>query len=122
MGEAQDRLLTVALTHEAPDLDSSDVAFIVELSNVLDIVALAGCSLAEDPAHSKGLWGVKGMGLPEAICEMARAIIRESGLGKSHAIAAAVQRAKKLAAGGNQKYVKAVAQWESSKSRAKADK
>lgn len=65
-------------------------------------------------------------GLPEAICEMARALIRERGFSRQHAIAAAVNRAKRLIADPDSKpdtrakYAKAIAEWESKKAKTHA--
>ncbi len=71
------------------------------------VVALA-CSLDEKPGSN---WVQEEGGLPEFICEMARAIKRE-GKSTSSAIAIAVGRVKQLAAKGNAKAAKAAAQWE----------
>jgi hypothetical protein len=78
------------------------------------IVALA-CSLDEEPGSN---WVQKAGGLPEFICEMARAIKRD-GKSTSSAIAIAVSRVKQLAAKGNAKAAKAAAQWERLRARSK---
>lgn len=84
-------------------------------------VKLAGCSLAETPG--KDNWVDKAGGLPEYICEIARSI-KKSGKTTSQAIAIAVSRVKKWAAGGDgvdpdtvAKASKAVAQWEKLKAK-----
>ncbi len=65
-------------------------------------------------------------GLPEAICEMARALIRERGFNRQHAIATAVNQARKLVADPDSKpdtrakYAKAIAEWESKKAKTHA--
>ncbi len=87
------------------------------------IVAFAGCSLDEKPGSN---WVQKEGGLPEYICQVDRAIKR-SGKSTSQAIAIAVSRIKKWAAGvgvdkdTQAKAAKALAQWEKKKASAKAD-
>lgn len=84
------------------------------------IAALAGCSLNEKPGKN---WVEKTPGgLPTYICEIARAVKR-SGKSTSQAIAIAVSRVKKWAAGGDDvdadtraKAAKALAAWEKLKS------
>lgn len=86
------------------------------------IVEFAGCSLDEKPGKN---W-VEGVGgLPEYICRIARAVKR-TGKTTSQAIAIAVARVKKWAAGADNvnadtraKAAKAVAEWESKKARSK---
>ncbi len=80
------------------------------------IIQLAGCSLDSSPGKN---WVESEGGLPQPICEMAKEIMK-TGKTKSQAIAIAVSRAKVLAAKGNAKYVRAVAQWEKMRSSAKA--
>lgn len=80
------------------------------------IISLAGCSLNEKPGKN---WVEDEGGLPEPICEMARAIKRD-GKTTSQAIAIAVSRAKKLAAEGKAKYVRAITQWEKMRSSARS--
>lgn len=89
----------------------------------LDLVVMfAGCSLDEKPGSN---WVQDEGGLPTYICEVARAIKR-SGKSTSQAIAIAVSRIKKWAATGEAdvkaKAVKALAQWEKLRSKAKAHK
>lgn len=78
------------------------------------IVAFAGCSLDEKPGKN---WVEGAGGLPEYICQIARAIKR-SGKSTSQAIAIAVSRVKKWATGAGvdadtqAKATKALAQWE----------
>lgn len=87
------------------------------------IVGFAGCSLDESPGKN---W-VEGVGgLPEYICQVARAVKR-SGKSTSQAVAIAVSRVKKWASGGDDvdadtraKAAKALAQWEAKKARSKA--
>ncbi len=87
------------------------------------IAALAGCSLDESPGSN---WVQETGGLPPYICRIARAVKR-SGKTTSQAIAIAVSRVKKWAAGGDDvdadtraKAAKALAQWEAKKAKAKA--
>jgi hypothetical protein len=87
------------------------------------IVELAGCSLDESPGKN---WVQNAGGLPNYICEIARAIKR-TGKSTSQAIAIAVSRVKKWAAGGDDvdadtraKAAKALAAWEALKSKNKA--
>ncbi len=88
------------------------------------IVELAGgCSLDESPGSN---WVQRSGGLPRYICEIARAIKR-SGKSTSQAIAIAVSRVKKWAAGADDvdadtraKAAKALAEWEKLKGKNKA--
>ncbi len=87
------------------------------------VVALAGCSLDESPGKN---WVESSGGLPEYICRIARAIKR-SGKSTSQAIAIAVSRVKKWAAGADDvdadtraKAAAAVAQWEKLKAKNRA--
>jgi len=86
------------------------------------IVAFAGCSLDEKPGSN---WVQDVGGLPEYICEIARAIKR-SGKSTSQAVAIAVSRVKVWATGKGvdkdtqAKAAKAVAQWEAKKKKSKA--
>lgn len=82
-----------------------------------------GCSLDSSPRKN---WVEENGGLPSYICRIAKAIMR-SGKSKSQAIAIAVNRVKKWAAGGSDvdadtraKAVKAVAQWNKLKAKNKA--
>ncbi len=63
----------------------------------------------------KSNWVEEAGGLPKPIEEMALALIRTEGFTRERAIATAVNRSKVLAAKGNPKYIKAVAQWEKMK-------
>jgi hypothetical protein len=65
-------------------------------------------------------WVEKVGGLPNYIKRIAKHIHSDSGLTISHAIAAAVERVKKLAAKGNPQAIAALAQWESKKARSHA--
>lgn len=58
--------------------------------------------------------------LPSYIDRIAKHIHSDSGLSRSHAIAAAVNRVKELAAKGNAQAIRAVAQWERKKASARA--
>jgi len=85
----------------------------------------AGCSLNTSPGKN---WVEKEGGLPNYICRIARAVMK-SGKSRSSAIAIAVSRAKKWAAGGDKvnadtraKAAKAVAEWEALKAKAKGGK
>lgn len=86
------------------------------------IVELAGCSLDEKPGSN---WVQGAGGLPQYICEIARAIHR-GGKTVSQAIAIAVSRVKKWATGvgvdtdTQTKAAKAVAEWEALKAKSKA--
>lgn len=86
------------------------------------IAALAGCSLDEKPGSN---WVQDAGGLPEYICEIARAIKR-TGKTTSQAISIAVSRVKKWAAGvgvdkkTQAKAAAAVAEWEKLKGKSKA--
>ncbi len=86
------------------------------------LVELAGCSLDEKPGSN---WVQGAGGLPEYICEIARAIHR-GGKSVSQSIAIAVSRVKKWAAGvgvnadTQAKAAKALAQWEALKAKSKA--
>jgi hypothetical protein len=87
------------------------------------IAAFAGCSLDSSPGSN---WVQETGGLPEYICQIARAIKR-TGKTTSQAIAIAVSRCKKWAAGADNvdadtraKAAKAIAQWEAKKAKARA--
>lgn len=87
------------------------------------IVEFAGCSLDEKPGSN---WVQGAGGLPDYICRIARAIKR-SGKSTSQAIAIAVSRVKKWAAGGDNvdadtraKAAKALAEWERLKAKSKS--
>lgn len=93
------------------------------------IVFLAGgmgaCSLNTSPGKN---WVEKSGGLPNYICHIARAVMK-SGKSRSAAIAIAVSRVKKWAAGGDKvnadtraKAAKAVAEWEKLKASSKSGK
>lgn len=89
------------------------------------IAAFAGCSLDEKPGSN---WVQDAGGLPEYICEIARAI-KKTGKTTSQAISIAVSRVKKWASGAGvdkttqAKAAKALAEWEKlkAKSHAKTD-
>lgn len=84
--------------------------------------------LARKPEHSSKIhpdlerkpggpdnWVEKVGGLPNYIKRIAKHIHSDSGLSISHAIAAAVERVKVLAAKGNAQAIAALAQWEAKK-------
>jgi hypothetical protein len=112
MGDATNKL--VGLSTRADEdllyLSGSDMGLIIDI-----------CSLDEHPGKSN--WVEKGGGLPQYICEIARAIKR-SGKTTSQAIAIAVGRVKKWAATGEgdtkAKAAAAVAEWEKLKGKAHA--
>jgi hypothetical protein len=86
-------------------------------------VSLAGCTLERVPGKQN--WVDEVGGLPEYICEIARAIHRK-GRPVSYAIAIAVETVKKWSAGlgdvnadTRAKAAKAVAEWEAKKAAAK---
>ncbi len=89
------------------------------------VLVLVGCSLDRSPGKN---WVERSGGLPEYICEIARAIHR-GGRPISQAISIAVSRVKKWAAGLDDvdadtraKAAKAVAQWEALKVKNKVKK
>lgn len=65
-------------------------------------------------------WVEKHGGLPKPIADMAGDLISERGMSTSHAIATAVNQAKKLCAKGNGKYCRAVEAWERLKAKSRA--
>lgn len=88
-----------------------------------DLIMAAGCSLDRSP---KSNWVEEAGGLPEYICRIARAVKR-TGKTTSQAVAIAVSRVKKWAAGADDvnadtraKAAKALAQWEALKVKSKA--
>ena len=87
----------------------------------LDLIAAFACTLNEKPGKN---WVEAEGGLPDYICRIARAIKR-SGRTTSQAVAIAVSRVKKWAAGGGDvdadtraKAARALAQWERLKAKA----
>jgi hypothetical protein len=87
------------------------------------IVEFAGCSLDEKPGSN---WVQDNGGLPEYICRIAKAV-KKTGKTTSQAIAIAVSRVKKWAAGADgvdndtkAKAAKALAEWEKLKGKSKA--
>lgn len=89
------------------------------------LLLAGGCSLDSSPKKN---WVERSGGLPNYICRIARAIMR-GGKTKSQAIAIAVSRVKKWAAGADDvdadtraKAAKALAQWEALKVKNKAKK
>lgn len=109
MGEKIDRL--VALSAGA---DPDDADLIVDLAGRLDW-------------SPKKNWVENEGGLPKYIEDIALALIRDHGMPRERAIATAVNRVKKWAAGGDDvkadtraKAAAAVAKWEAMKAKAKA--
>lgn len=98
----------------------------------MDIEVLEVYDLARKPEHKSSThpdlpnkpggpdnWVEKVGGLPSFIKRIAKHIFYDSpGMTVQHAIAAAVQRVKQLAAKGNPKAIKALAEWTSKKARA----
>lgn len=66
-------------------------------------------------------WVDEQGGLPSYMDRIAKHIHYDSGLTRSHAIAAAVERVKVLAAKGNAQAIKALAQWNAKRAKAKSD-
>lgn len=92
---------------------------------IVMLSASAGCSLDASPGKN---WVERSGGLPNYICKVAKGVMK-SGKSKSQAIAIAVSRIKKWAAGGDDveadtqaKATKALAQWEALKVKNKAKK
>lgn len=105
--------------HTHLTLTQDDNALILLLSST------SGCSLDSSPKKN---WVERGGGLPNYICKIAKGIMR-SGKPKGQAIAIAVSRVKKWAAGGDDveadtqaKATKALAEWTALKARNKAKK
>ena len=65
-------------------------------------------------------WVDAAGGLPDYMERIAKHIHYDSGLSISHAIAAAVERVKKLAAKGNPQAIRALAQWMAKRGKAKS--
>lgn len=86
------------------------------------IVAFAGCSLDESPGSN---WVQNAGGLPEYICEIARAI-KKTGKTTSSAISIAVSRCRVWATGKGVdkdtqgKAAKAIAEWDAKRAKSKA--
>lgn len=87
--------------------------------------------LAKKPGHSSRIhpgldrspkenWVDKVGGLPSYIERIAKHIHSDSGLSISHAIAAAVERVKVLAAKGNAQAIRALAEWNAKRAKSKA--
>lgn len=106
MGEAVDRLVGLTRSEEFPNLDADD----------FDFIALSG-KLDWSPKKN---WIENVGGLPKPLEDMAVHIMENSGLSRDHAIPAAVERMKVLAAKGNPRWVKVLAQWEEMKAESKA--
>ena len=118
MGRAVDNLSTKLANAEVIRLSADDRALIVEL-------AKKG-SLDWSPTEN---WVDKSGGLPKFIEEIALALIRDHGMDRSRAIATAISRVKRWAAGGDgvkpdtvAKAQKAVSEWTKLKARNAARK
>jgi hypothetical protein len=95
-----------------------------ELDEV-DLIAMAGCTLATKPGESN--WVEQEGGLPEYICEIARSIHTKRGKSISNSIQIAVGMVKRWAKGVGDvnadtraKAAAAVASWEKKKASARA--
>jgi hypothetical protein len=99
-----------AAKHSAQRRGLHDEQYVVRLLDAADV--------PNDPGKTN--WVEKAGNLPRPIADMAGDLITERGFDTSRAIATAVSQSKKLAAKGNAKYVKAVAQWERMKASAHA--
>jgi hypothetical protein len=113
MGDALDRL--IALTSQEQQDEYDDY-----------VLALSVGKLDRSP---KSNWVEDAGGLPAYIEEIADSLHRKRGMDISRAIATAVSRCKKWAAGGENvnpdtraKAAKAIAQWEALKAKARAKK
>ena len=116
MGRAVDNLSTKLANAEVIRLSADDRALIVELGKK--------GSLDWSPKEN---WVDQEGGLPAYIEEIALALIRDHGMPRSRAIATAISRCKRWAAGGDDvkadtraKAAKAIAQWTKMKAAAKA--
>lgn len=92
---------------------------------IVFLAGAGGCSLDSSP---KTNWVERSGGLPNYICKIAKAVMG-TGKSKSAAIAIAISRCKKWAAGGDDvdadtraKAAKAIAEWEALKGKNKAKK
>lgn len=110
------------MTDETITLTSEDMGLIWELA------ATGPCSLESKPGDDDNWIERAGGSLPNYICNIAKALIRD-GRTKSAAIAIAISRVKKWARGGDDvkadtraKAAKALAQWEALKAKNKAKK
>ena len=79
------------------------------------------------PLGKKNLFNTSGLSLPPFIRSIAHALIRDHGMQKGRAIATAISQCKRWSAGGENvdpktraKAAAALAQWESSKLKARA--
>ncbi len=86
------------------------------------LVRLAGCSLAKTTKKDNWVENSKDGKLPEYICKIAKSLHEKRGMDISHAIATAVSKCKKWAAGGDgvhpdtaAKASAAIAKWEKMK-------
>lgn len=101
MGEKVERLVALSRSEEFPQLDADDWS----------LIALAG-KLDWSPKKN---WVEKAGGLPKDLESMAIHMMQESGLTREHAIPASIERMKVLAAKGDPRWVKVLAQWEKMK-------
>lgn len=112
-GELEQNLGLVALSPEEREMTSG-----------YQFVSLAGCTLERS---AKTNWVEEEGGLPEYICEVARAIATKRGKSISNAIQIAIGTVKNWASGQGEvnadtraKAARAVAEWTAMKTRAKA--
>lgn len=105
---------------------ASDVLAIGEIASIVSLAGTGPCSLDRNPGKSN--WVQDNGGLPNYICHIVKAI-HGDGMDVSRAIAIAVGRVKKWAAGVGDvdpdtraKAAKAVAEWEALKAKARAKK
>lgn len=114
MSSALDKVLSASNPSAMELLPSPEVT-------LNSLLALAGCSLDEKPGSN---WVSDAGGLPEFICETAKAI-KKDGKTTSQAIAIAVSRMKVWAATGKPetkaKASAALAQWAKIRAKAKSD-
>lgn len=114
------------LTEDTDYINASDRLAAGEIADIVQLSGTGPCSLDRHPGKSN--WVEDNGGLPNYICHIARAIHKD-GMPVSQAIAIAVGRVKKWAAGVGDvdadtraKASKAVSQWEALKAKAHAKK
>lgn len=105
-----------ALKYGLPE-DDMDLIVALCAGESDDIVALG--KLDWSPKKN---WVEEEGGLPPGLESMAIHMMEKSGLSREHAIAASVERMKVLAAKGEARWVKELAQWEKMKANRKAKK
>ena len=112
---------------EVVRLSTSDMELIVALSAEVDVIELAATKKGRLDRSPKSNWVEDSGGLPAYIEDIAVSLHEKRGMTISRAIAVAVGRVKKWAAGGDNvkpdtraKAAAALAQWEKLKARNKA--